>query len=176
MRFGVLVGFTLLQLMTPAKPAAAQGHLYSVGLAGGVGGVQPRRGGTDEWHVGPMPGVRARWAATQRSRIGLGVVLDVQPFRATDDSGMQYRAGYLTPVLEVGSDLLRLTGGIGVAYLRFDGPLPDGQSRWVSYSAVGGSVGLSRSLGLQVIWRRTGFAEGIRSDVWSIQLVHLRQF
>jgi hypothetical protein len=164
----------LLQLITPAGPAAAQGRLYWLGFAAGVGAVQPRRVGVGEWDVGPMLGLRALWAA-ERSRFGLGVVLDVQPFRATGDSGSQYRAGYLMPVLELGSEILRLTGGIGVAYLRFDVPNLDGRSSWVSYSAVGGSAGLSRSLGLQVIWRRTGFTAGFRSHVWSVQVVHLLQ-
>jgi hypothetical protein len=62
---------------------------------------------------------------------------------------------------------------LGIGILRFEQEVLDGRNKFAAVTGAGTPARLPASLSLKLIWRRTGFVRGFRSDVWSLQFVRV---
>jgi hypothetical protein len=140
----------------------------AVSLSAGAGAADVRKRG-DSWDFGPVFGGRLEWSRATSAAL---LSVDVQPFKAgrTDRPG-DFRAVYLLPTYAFGSPGRRLGLGIGMGV--FDFTSEDGESETkVGFAAgVSGSTRISRSLSVELGWKRIRNVEGLRANLFLLQLV-----
>ncbi|MGD2121064.1 MAG: hypothetical protein PVJ76_04940 [Gemmatimonadota bacterium] len=161
----------LLSSVASTLPLSGQesgARFFSLGLSAGAGATDANRRG-DSWDFGPVFGGRIEWSRGTSAAL---LRVDVQPFRAarTDRVG-DFRAVYLLPTYAVGSPNSRigLSAGVGVFGLRSE---TEEETRKVAFVAgVSGSKRITGSLSLDFGWKRVRNVEGLRSNVFMLQLV-----
>jgi hypothetical protein len=169
----IQVALTAILLSSLALPAPSSGQeggprSFSVGLSAGGGATDAKRRG-DSWDFGPVFGGRFEWSRRNSAAL---LSVDVQPFRAarTDREG-DFRALYIMPTYALGGpgSRLGLSAGLGVFDLRSE---DEEDKRAVAFVAgVSGSRRIAQSLSLELAWRRVRNVEGLRSNVYLLQLV-----
>ena len=158
------------------RPVVAQerGSRYlALGLTGGAGLVQTDRR-ADAWKFGPVFGGRFEWS---RGASAAWMVVDVQPFRAerTSQAG-DFRAIYILPTYAMGSESRRIAIGLGMGVFDFTSEVEEDAVKVGLVIGVSGSYRLSRSNNLELGWKRIRNVNGLRANVFSLQLVQRWRF
>jgi hypothetical protein len=172
---GWILAAGLLGSVLPAPGGlwAQEEKRLTLAVSAGAGAVQTR-GRAGSWDFGPFFGSRVEWG-NRRSGVALGI--DIQPFRAegTTSAG-DFRAIYLLPSYIIGSGSRRVRIGIGLGVFDFSGgdeagtPFLDGTEVGM-VGGASGSMGLGRSFSIELGWKRINNVQGLRANVWSLQLV-----
>jgi hypothetical protein len=162
-----------LLLPGPLEGQARDVKRLTVGVTAGAGAVQTT-GRDSSWDFGPFFGGRLEWG-TRRSAAALGV--DVQPFRAEgNDAADEFRAIYVLPSLVFGSGGRRVRLGVGLGVFDFAGGRV-AESSFSDGAEIGLVAGASGALrirpvySVEVGWKRIQNVEGLRANVWTLQLV-----
>ncbi len=172
-------GWILLTCLLGSALPAPEGMLaqdakqLTLGVSAGAGGVQAR-GRSGSWDFGPFFGGRVGWG-NRRSAASLGI--ELQPFRAEGPtSADEFRAIYLLPSYVIGSGGRRIQVGIGMGVFDFSAGegagslVPDGTEIGV-VAGASGSIRFGRTLSVELGWKRINNVQGLRANVWSLQLV-----
>jgi len=165
-----LAAILLCSMLLPPSSSAQEGgpRSFSVGLSAGGAATDAKRRG-DSWDFGPAFGGRFEWSRRNSAAL---LSIDVQPFRAarTDREG-DFRAVYIMPTYALGGpgSRLGLSAGLGIFDLRSE---TEEDKRAVAFvPGISGSRRIAESLSLELAWRRVRNVEGLRSNVFMLQLV-----
>ncbi|MBT8396276.1 MAG: hypothetical protein HKO65_17250 [Gemmatimonadetes bacterium] len=154
-------------------PQEGRSSSFLVGLTAGAGAVDNKRR-EDAWDFGPVFGGRFGW-----SRGGSAVLLtvDAQPFRAgrTNQAG-DFRAVYILPTYAVGSPGRRLAIGLGMGVFDLTSEFGEDNRKVGFVPSLSGSTRVSRSISVEVGWKRIRNVEGIKANLFTLQLVQLWRF
>ena len=160
-------------LPAPLSGQGGGGSSLALGLSAG-GGVVDNNRRDDAWEFGPVFGGRFEWS---RGTSAAQLKVDVQPFRTgrTNQPG-DFRAVYILPTYAVGSERSRIGLSLGMGVFDLTSEAGD-EGRKVGFvSGLSGSVGVSRSLSVELGWKRIRDVEGIDANLYSVQLVQLWRF
>jgi hypothetical protein len=143
-------------------------RFFSFGLTAGVGAADANKR-ADSWDFGPVFGGRMEWSRGTSAAL---LRVDVQPFRgARTDRAGDFRAAYFLPTYALGNPgrRLALSAGVGVFDLRSESEEETRKAAFVA--GVSGSTRITGSLLLDFSWKRVRNVEGLRSNVYMLQLV-----
>lgn len=157
----------------PQAPASGLSS-FAFGLAAGGGAVNNKRL-DDSWDFGPVFGGRFEYSWGQSSAL---LNVDVQPFRAgrTDRPG-DFRAVYVLPSLAGGppGGQFGFSLGVGAFDLRSE-ELGDEGWKTAFVAALFGSTRVTRTLSLELGWKRLGNVGGLKGSLYTLQLVQRWKF
>lgn len=171
------VAFLVLfgSLVFPPNPVSAQenGRYLSLGLSAGGGLVQTQRL-DDAWKLGPVFGGRFEWS---RGTSAAWLMVDAQPFRAerTSQEG-DFRALYIIPAFAFGSPSRRFALGLGAGVFDFSSELEESDVVVGMVISASGAFRVARSSSVELGWKRIRNVNGLRANVYTLQLVQQWRF
>lgn len=149
-------------------PQGSRSGGLALGLSAGGGAVDNKRL-TETWTFGPVFGGRIEWSMKESSAL---LKVDVQPFRAdrTDRFG-DFRAIYILPSYALGTPgrQVALSLGMGIFDLTEEGAEDDREVGFVA--ALYGSNRLTRTLSVELGWKRIRNVAGLKVSFYTLQLV-----
>jgi hypothetical protein len=101
------------------------------------------------------------------------MTVDLQPFRSKDRAVTEgFRALYLLPGYETGSEGRKIRFGLGMGVFQFgEGPTKSRETGWVAGAA--GSVRIGPGFFLEVSWRGARSIRDFSANVYALQLMKL---
>ncbi len=163
-------GFLGPLVLSPAPLRAQEesGSYLALGISAGAGAADANRR-EDSWDFGPVFGGRIEWS---RGASAAFLRVDVQPFKAgrTDQAG-DFRAVYLLPTYAFGPPGRRLGFSVGMGVFDFTSEGGESERKAGFVAGVSGSTRISGSLLLDMAWKRIRNVNGLRSNIFMLQLV-----
>ena len=157
----------------PPAPESARTSYLAVGLSAGGGGVDNKRLG-ESVNIGPFFGGRLEWARRESS---IRLSVDVQPSRiGLPKQPGDFRAVYILPAYAFGrpGNQIGIAVGMGVFDLRTEFEPESRKTGFVG--ALSGSKSLSRSISLELGWKRIQNVGPLTANLYTLQLVKLFRF
>lgn len=162
------IGLKPLSAQGDPPPAASGSSPLGFGLSAGAGAVDNKRLG-ETGDFGPIFGGRFEW---NRGESSASLSVDVQPFRASQSNQPgDFRAVYILPAYALGppGNQIGVALGLGIFDLRSE---VGTESREVGFvAAISGSRSVSRSLSLELGWKRIRNVSGMNANLYTLQLV-----
>lgn len=162
-----------LSAQGPPRPQAGQSSYLAFGLSAGGGGVDDKRLG-ETVNIGPFFGGRLEWARRESS---VRLSVDVQPSRiGLPKQPGDFRAVYILPAYAFGrpGSQIGIALGMGVFDMRTE--IEPERRRTGFVGALSGSKSVSRSMSLEVGWKRIQNVGPLNANLYTLQLVKLFRF
>lgn len=164
------LGPSPLSAQGPPPPEGARASHLAFGLSAGGAGVDDKRLG-ETLNIGPFFGGRFEWARRESS---IRLSVDVQPTRiGLPNQPGDFRAVYILPAYAFGrpGNQIGIALGMGVFDLRTEFEPETRRTGFVG--ALSGSKSVSRSMSLELGWKRIQNVGPLKANLYTLQLVKL---